>query len=140
LSTNFFYNRIDAGNLGYIQNKSIYSMSANFNANFSFTKTTMLQLSGNYRSARLTPQGKTFPTVVMNTGMRQDFLKNKLSVTLTASDLFNSLKQKNELNTPYFRQVAVGRRDGLVVYLGVSYRFGVIKKAKEEKLQFDNNL
>jgi outer membrane receptor protein involved in Fe transport len=140
LSTNFFYNRIDAGNLGYIQNKSIYSMSANFNANFSFTKTTMLQLSGNYRSARLTPQGKTFPTVVMNTGMRQDFLKNKLSVTLTASDLFNSLKQKNELNTPYLRQVAVGRRDGLIVYLGVSYRFGVIKKAKEEKLQFDNNL
>ncbi len=140
LSANFFYNRIDAGNLGYIQNKSIYSMSANFNTSFALAKTTMLQLSSNYRSARLTPQGKTFPTFVMNAGMRQDFLKNKLSLTLTASDLFKSLKQKTELNTAFLKQTTVGKRDGFIVFLGVSYRFGVIKKVKEEKLQFDNNL
>lgn len=140
LSTNVFYNRIDANNLGYIQNKSIYSMSSNFNTNFTITKTTMLQISSNYRSARLTPQGKIYPTVVVNTGMRQDFLKNKLSATLTASNLFNSLKQKTELNIPYLKQTSVGRRDGLIVYLGLSYRFGVIKKQKNESLQFDNAL
>jgi hypothetical protein len=140
LSSNIFYNSIDAANLGYIQNRSIVSMSAAFNSNFNLTGSTMLQLSANYRSARLAPQGKTYPTFVVNTGMRQDLLRNKLSLTLTASDLFNSLKQKTAYDIPTIHQVSVGRRDGLIIYFGLSYRFGVIKKAKEEKLQFDNNL
>ena len=139
-STNVFYNRIDATNLGYIQNKSIYSASANLTTTFTLSKTSMLQISSNYRSPRLTPQGKIYPTFVLNAGMRQDLAKNKVSITLTASDILASLKQKTELNTPYLKQVSVGKRDGRIVYLGVSYRFGIIKKAKDDKLQFDNSL
>ena len=100
----------------------------------------MLQISTNYRSARLTPQGKIDPVIVINTGMRQDLAKGKFSVIVTASDLFSSLRQRSELNTPYLKQVATNKRDGLVVYLGVSYRFGVVKKSKEENLQFDDSL
>jgi outer membrane receptor protein involved in Fe transport len=140
LNSNVFYNRIDATNLGYIQNRSIVSMSAAFSSNLNLTPGTMLQLSANYRSARLTPQGKTYPSFVMNTGIRQDLLRNKLSVTLTVSDLFSSLRQKSEYDIPTLHQVSVGRRDGRIIYLGLSYRFGVIKKTKEEKIQFDNSL
>jgi hypothetical protein len=140
LSSNIFYNHIDATNLGYIQNRSIFSMTTNLNTNFTLGKTTMLQISSNYRSARLTPQGKTYPTYVMNSGLRQDLFKKKLSITFTASDIFNSLREKRELNTPYLQQVSFGKRDGQVFYLGVNYRFGVNKKTKEEKLQFDENL
>jgi outer membrane receptor protein involved in Fe transport len=139
-STNVFYNKIDASNLGYLGNKSIYSMTSSFTANITFTKTTMMQVSSNYRSARLTPQGKLYPSIVVNTGIRQDLLKKKMSVTLTASDLFQSLRQRNDLETPYLKQTSFNRRDGLIVYLGVSYRFGVTTKQKEEKLQFDNSL
>jgi outer membrane receptor protein involved in Fe transport len=141
LSANFFYNQIDASSLGYTSKKSIVSMSTNFNSTAVLTKTTMLQLNCNYRSARLTPQGKVFGSFVLNAGMRQDLFKKKVSVILTASDLLNTLKQKTELNTPYLKQVAIGRRDARIIYLGISYRFGkVIKKSNEEKLQFDNNL
>ena len=114
-------------------------MTSNLNTTFTITKTTMLQLSSNYRSARLTPQGKTFGTVVVNGGMRQDFFRNKLSATFTASDIFTSLRQKTVLNTFYMDQTSISRRDGLVVYLGLSYRFGVVKK-KEERLLFDDAL
>ena len=137
LSTNIFYNKIDASNLGYLDNKSVFSMSSNLNSSFTLAKTTMLQLSANYRSARLTPQGRFYPTAVLNAGIRQDLFRNKLSVTLTASDIFNSFRWKNKLNTIYLQQESVSRRDGRVIYLGVSYRFGVVKKPKEEKLQFD---
>lgn len=141
LSSNFFYNQIDASGLGYSNKKTIISMSTNFNATMSITKTTMWQVSTNYRSARLTPQGKVFGSFVFNTGIRQDLFKKKVSVILTASDLFNSLKQKAELNTSFLKQTSVGRRDARIVYLGISYRFGKItKKQTEEKLQFDNNL
>lgn len=137
LSTNIFYNKIDASNLGYLDNRSVFSMSSNLNSNFTLTKTTMLQLSTNYRSARLTPQGKFYPTATLNAGVRQELFGNKLSVTLTASDIFNSFRWKNKLNTIYLQQESVNRRDGRVIYLGVSYRFGVVKKPKEEKLEFD---
>ena len=141
LSSNFFYNQIDASDLGYGTRKSIISMSSNFNSTATITKTTMWQISCNYRSARLTPQGKVFGTFVLNTGLRQDLFKKKASLILTASDLFNTLKQKSELNTVYLKQTAIGRRDARIIYLGISYRFGkMIKKTSEEKLQFDNSL
>ena len=138
LSTNFFYNKIDASNLGYIKNKSIYSGTVNLNNNFNLTKSSILQLTCNYRSARLTPQGNIHPVLIVNTGIRQDLAKGKLSMTLTASDLFSSNRQRSELDVPYLKQSAINKRDGLIIYLGLSYRFGIIKKQKEEKLQFDN--
>jgi hypothetical protein len=115
-------------------------MTANMNTSFTITPTTMLQLSTNFRSARLTPQGKTFPTTVFNAGVRQDLFKNKVSLTLTASDIFNSLQQKSLYDIPYLHQETRGRRDGRIIYLGISYRFGVISKPKEEKLEYDNSL
>jgi hypothetical protein len=89
----------------------------------------------------LTPQGKYYGTFVLNSGIRQDLFKNKLSVILTASDILNSNKQKSEISTQYMKQYSVSRRDARIIYLGISYRFGkMIKKQGEEKLQFDNNL
>ena len=116
-------------------------MSTNFNTTATLTKTTMWQVSCNYRSARLTPQGRSFGTFVLNSGIRQDLFKKKATVTLTVSDIFKTLKQKSELTTLYLNQTAVGRRDARIFYLGISYRFGrMTKKQNEEKLQFDDNL
>jgi hypothetical protein len=45
------------------------------------------------------------------------------------------------LNIKELNQVSVSRRDAQVIYFGFSYRFGkAIKKANEEKMQFDNTL
>lgn len=141
LSANFFYNTIDASNLGYTANRSVVSMSLNFNTTFVITGNMIMQISSNYRSARLTPQGKSYGTFVFNTGVRQDLFKKKLSVTLTGSDLFKTLREKRELNTSFLKQTSIGRRDARIIYLGVAYHFGkTFKKSTEEKLQFDNNL
>ena len=138
LSTNFFYNQINAANLGYFDKKTILSFSTNFNSTISFTPNTMVQVSANYRSARLTPQGKNYPSFVLNMGMRQDLFKKKVSVLLAISDILRTLQQKSELNTPYIKQSGINRRDAQIVYLGISYRFGKIIKKVDEKMQFDN--
>ena len=140
LSSNFFYNQIDATDLGYGDKKSIVSMSANFNSTFTITKNTVAQVTCNYRSPRLTPQGKFYGAFVYNMGFRQDFFKKKVSAMLTVSDLFKTLKQKTVLNSVFLNQTVTGRRDAQIVYLGISYRFGKTIKKTEEKLQFDNNL
>jgi hypothetical protein len=138
LSTNFFYNQIDASNLGYVDKKDIVSFSANFNSSISFTTRTMAQISANYKSARLTPQGKNYPSFVLNIGIRQDFFKKKMSVLLSASDLLRTLQEKSELNTAYIKQTSIRRRDAQIIYVGISYRFGKTIKKQEEKIQFDN--
>lgn len=141
LSSNFFYSQIDATNIGYDDKKSIVSMSANFNSTITLTKTTLWQVSSNYRSARLTPQGKSFGNFVLNTGVRQDLFRKKVSLTLTVTDILKTLRQKTEFNSFYLKQNSFSKRDSRIIYLGISYRFGkTIKKADEEKLQFDDVL
>jgi hypothetical protein len=76
----------------------------------------------------------------MNMGLRQDLFKNKLSLILTASDLFNSLKRHSIISTPLLYQRSSMKRDGRIIYFGMNYRFGVQKKQKEDSLDFDNSL
>jgi hypothetical protein len=141
LNTNVFYNTIDASELGGSGKQSIFTMSTNFNAVLTITKTTMVQLTSIYRAARQTAQGKIYPTFVLNIGARQNLFNNKLSIACTISDMFKTLEQRTLLEGTSFKQNSSNRRDGRVFYLGLSYRFGNSgKKQQEEKLQFDDNL
>lgn len=137
LSSNFFYNKINATDLGYFDKKTIISFSTNFNSTINISSNTIGQLSAIYYSSRLSPQGKKYPTFVLNAGIRQDLLKKKISVLLTASDILTSLQQKTELSTSSLRQLAIARRDGLIIYIGLNYRFGKLIKKTEAKMQFE---
>ncbi len=140
LSTNVFYNTINFGTIAVPNKKSILSMSTNFNASAAITKTTMFQFTCIYRSARQSVQGFFAPTFVMNMGLRQDMMKNKLSVVATLSDVFSTLKQRSELNTKFLSQNQLTSRDAQVFYVGFNYRFGKTTKKTEDKMQFDNSL
>src|SRR2546427_3073898 len=72
LNTNVFYQRIDASNLGYTGMKSVVSWSGTGNANVTPWPATVLEVSANYRSARLTPQGDAHPSFMLNAGARQN--------------------------------------------------------------------
>ncbi|MDP4117285.1 MAG: TonB-dependent receptor, partial [Bacteroidota bacterium] len=90
LSGNAFYEKIDASNLGFTNNKSTITYSGNISCNTNLTTSTMLQINSNYRSARLTPQGEFKPSFVFNLGVRQDLFDNQLSLVFTISDLFKT--------------------------------------------------
>lgn len=140
-SSNTFYNTIDASSLGYSSNKSNISFLLNLNSSVNLTKSTMAQFTSNYVSERLTPQGKQLPSFVMNMGFRQEFLKKKAAFIFTVSDVFNSLKNNSEVNTPELYQHVSRRRSARMIYSGVSYTFGrELKKSKENTLKFDNQL
>ena len=140
-SSNTFYNTIDASSLGYSSNKSNISFMLNLNSSINLTKSTMAQFTSNYVSERLTPQGKQLPSFVMNMGFRQEFLKKKAAFIFTVSDVFNTLKNNSEVNTPELYQHVSRRRSARMIYAGVSYTFGrQLKKSKENTLKFDNQL
>lgn len=141
VSSNAYYEQIDASNIGFSNKKSTITWSGSFSCNFNFTSSTMLQLNSNFRSARLTPQGNQRPNYVVNLGLRQDMLEDKLSLTLTISDIFNSLKRENNIDIACLVQNSISSRKARIIYFGATYRFGKTSKKSEEKsLQYDNGI
>ena len=132
LSTNGYYQVIDASNLGYSANKSAFFMDTKLGANFHITKSTLLQVYGYHRSARLSAQGQRNPVLYANMGLRQDVLKNNASFILTVSDVFNSLKSESITDTPILYQKSVRHRVSQIINLGFTYRFGNSAKKQAE--------
>jgi outer membrane receptor protein involved in Fe transport len=140
-SSNTFFNTIDASNLGFSSAKSDVSWTAKLGGTLKLGKATRVQFNTNYASTRLTPQGSRRPSFVANAGVRHELAQKKAAVVLTVSDLFNSLKETTDLDTPALRERIVRRRSARIVYLGLVYNFGLpTKKAKDDSLKFDNSL
>lgn len=138
LSTNTFYNRIDASNLGYSSNKSIITWSANLSAGINLSKSTVLQITSSYSAESLTPQGRQLPSFVINTGFKKEFLDRKLVLIATVSDVFNSLRNRTIIDTSQLYEKIIRRRSARIIYAGVTYTFGNQKKKKE--IEYDNRL
>ena len=115
LSTNTFFNTIDAANLGYSSSQSDVAWLAKAGVTLRLGPATQVQVNANYSSARLTPQGERRPTHVINLGVRHDLWGKKASLVLTVSDLFNSLKEENVINTPVLREDLVRRRSARII-------------------------
>jgi outer membrane receptor protein involved in Fe transport len=141
LSTNTFYNTIDASELGYSENKSNIAWIANGSVAINLTKSTVLQLMSNYSSETLTPQGKRLASYVLNAGFKQDLFKRKASMIITVSDIFNSLQSNSIIDTPNLYKKDMRRRSARLIYIGFSYSFGsASKKPKENNMKFDNQI
>lgn len=140
LSSNLYYDQIDASNLGYSSNKSNITWNAKLSATASITKTTMIQVSASYRAPQLTPQGTMLARYGINIGARQNVMKKKGSIIATISDPFNTMTESSTMETPFLSKTTVRKRDARVFYLGFVYHFGASKKVKEEALQFDNQI
>ncbi len=137
LSSTIFYNKIDASNLGYNNNKSALSGKFKLGVNINFTKTSAMQFTANYRSSELTPQGKVLPGYSLNAGLKQDVFKRRASLLLTVSDVLNSMRWESEINTPLLYQKTTGKRKSQIVYLGFTYRFGKMTNKTGDDLKFD---
>lgn len=141
LSSNTFYNTIDASALGYSKNKKNISLTFNANVGINLTKSTVWQLSSNYTGEQLTPQGKRLSSFVLNSGFKQELFGKKAAFILTASDVLNSLRAKSTIDTPELQRFENRKRSARIFYCGFTYSFGNSgKKQKENTLKYDNQL
>jgi len=140
LNSNLFYHTIDASNLGYEEDKSIISADTKLAAFLNIFSSTKFQLNTSYRSTMLTAQGWSLPVYFLNAGLKQDLFKKKASLTLTVSDVFNTMKWHYIIDTPLLYQKVTRKRKSQIVYLGFSYRFGISPKKASEELIFDDKM
>ncbi len=99
--------------------------SANAKTNFSIkvTPTWTLQLSGAYESKRINLQGYTKPQAFSDISVKKDFNRFS-SLTLSVNDVFDSRRNINVLQTTFYDQEQLRRRETRFVKLGFSFRFG----------------
>lgn len=136
-SASGFYQEIDASNLGYSSKKSDFSWTGSLNCTINIIKSLSLQVNSNYRSLRLTPQGESLPTYVVNFALRQELIEGKLSLVGTISNAFNSFKRENDVNTDILHQHTINRRDSRILMLGAVYNFGNTGKHGKDKTEFE---
>src|ERR1051325_3709224 len=143
ISTNanadIFYNQIDASALGFAPVKSIVTWRGAMTCDVRLSPTTRVQLNPIYRAARLTPAGEDSPYFILNIGFRQDFMDRRLSLLLSASDVFKSWTEETDWTSGALSENQVRVRDSRIIYFGLTYHLGVpSKKTEKESLKYDD--
>lgn len=96
-NVNFFRSITTSGTTDINLDADTYALTGRLMTKFTVWKGSDIQLTGNFRSPRLTPQGRTRAINSMDFGWSKDFLKKKnLSLTLSVRDVFNSRKRNFE--------------------------------------------
>lgn len=102
-----------------IANYKIKTESSKVFNNISF------QLTGEYESARIIPQGKMLPQYGADFAMKKEFLKNnRASVTFAINDILNSRRWGTIYDTETFYQDSYRRWSVRSFRLTLSYKFG----------------
>lgn len=98
------------------------------------------QLNGNYRAPQSTPQGKSLGIASANTSLSKDILKDKGTIALNVSDIFNSRKRITETNIPgvinSYDEMQWRERQ---INLSFTYRFNRQKNERERQQRRENN-
>lgn len=118
-------NDLDLSNEGFnweaklITNYKIVTKAPSVFNNLSF------QLTGEYESAEVIPQGRRIPQYSADFALRKDFLKNnKATITFAVNDLFNTRRWGTIYDTEQFYQDSYRRWNVRNFRLTFSYKFG----------------
>ncbi len=142
-NVNLFNSVLNAENVEASLKRTQFSWSLKENLNIRFPKEWVFQVSGEYESRtalanftsgdrghgwRDSPtssaQGYRIPVWSMDVSIRKSFLKKKLSVTLSANDIFRSRINGSFTENVAFIQQSERLRDPRFFRLNVNYRFG----------------
>lgn len=93
------------------------------------------QLSGMYFGPRNTAQGKILGNYVVNTAFSKDVLKDKGTLALNVSDLFNSRKMKNETNLASVNSYSEFQWRRRQINLSFTYRLNMKKTDRDKNSQ-----
>jgi len=112
---------------------SNYSYLGRFNSSWTPSKSLSFQLIANYAGPIVGVYSKMEPQYSMDFAVKKDFLKNKLSLTVRASDVFNSLKNTYTSWGSNFTADNWRKTETQVLYFSISYSFGAKGNSKSSK-------
>lgn len=130
LDFNFFQNQIIIGNIdtafkAYVSDNQGFSWFGKVNTTIKLPKNFSIQLNGNYESSKPLAQGTLKEVYWMDAAIRKNFWKNKATLVLNCSDVFNTRKYTTITNIPnLYNETYYRNRETRVGNITFTYRFG----------------
>jgi outer membrane receptor protein involved in Fe transport len=135
-SATVYWREISAQNLGFAGKRSATGVSGRANLNWQVRKDDLVQFNLVGYGRRLEAQGVDLGYWTLNLGWRHK-LNDRMSLTFTAQDLFQTSKYRRRYDTPElverFEYLPVSR----AVFLRLDYRVGGRGKAAKDQPQFE---
>lgn len=115
-----------------------FTWSGRLNATFSYAKDGSFQLIGNYRAPNKSLQSRDEADYSVDASIRQDFFKNKLSVSIRVTDIFNTRNHNYTTTATNFVSVNERYMESRVLYAGVQFKINnYSKKAEKDRINSD---
>lgn len=132
---NVFHQEIDAGGLPGSSDRSDTLASGRVSLNWQPTPEDFLQVSAFWQGEQLLAQGTREAGGMVNLGYRRK-LTEKLSLNVTARDIFNTFNTNTVFETPAFREELDQNIRLRAFYIGLSYAFGSGPRRQPEQFDF----
>ncbi|MGZ5986783.1 MAG: TonB-dependent receptor domain-containing protein [Caulobacteraceae bacterium] len=123
VSTNAFWNEIDATALGFANKRSDWTLSGQGALTYQATAKDQFQLIGQLTGKRLTPQGYHEPLGLLFAGYRHKF-NDDWSFYAVGRDLLDSYKDVLVIDTPRLHDRVETRVKLRAILVGFTYSFG----------------
>lgn len=140
LNATGYYNCINASDLGFGGKREMFSWSGLLNADFIPIKNGMVQVNARYHSSTLVPQGKRNGDFQLNLGLKYDIPSINLALFASVTDLLDTYKLSYTLDTPPLKQRVEKRRNPRIIYVGLSWNFGVGGKRQHHDVEYDEEM
>lgn len=103
--------------------QSNYSGNVKFNGIFHLPKKFDLQITGIYLAPDIIPQGKIKSRYSVDLGLRKSIQKGKGELMLNITDIFNTMRIRQEVQSDGFRILSTNYYETQAVRVGYSYKF-----------------
>ncbi|MBD0352627.1 MAG: TonB-dependent receptor family protein, partial [Flavisolibacter sp.] len=99
------------------------SGNVKWNGYLHLPKQTDIQVTAIYLAPDIIPQGKVYSRFSVDAGMKKQFKNGKSEFFVNATDVFNTLRLKKEVNGNGFRFVSTDYYETQVFRIGYNYKF-----------------
>jgi outer membrane receptor protein involved in Fe transport len=135
-SANLYRERLDATNIAS-DVRTANSWDAKFDNSFTLKWGTRIQLSSRYYGPSIRAQGSRKAYFMANLGIRQDFFKRKLILTLTARDLFMTQLREDIVETPDQYLLTKFKSRSPIFGISLSYAINNYKQRNPDEIKMD---
>lgn len=123
-SGNLFKNKVDASNIESNINSEAFNWNVRLNAALRLSKTTSIQLNGNYMAPMTTPKSTMKGMSGIDIGFKQDLFKGKGSLGCNIGDILNTRSFLLHNEGLYYYTDMERKRQSRIATFTFSYRFG----------------
>ena len=126
-SVSMFNYRIKGEIEGEPFDRSSTNWSGRMNTTFKFSQNSRMQVQAFYRGPSVSAQGESKASFFTTVAFKQDFLKKKMTATLSVQDIFGTARFQRQSITNEFKNWFEWKREPRVVMLTLSYKINNFK-------------